>query len=409
MINYNIANISEILKKNSDIVVLYGAGDIGELTLFALKKLNIEVNFFCDSNKEKSGTDYFDLKVLSPEELYKLDKKTNIFISNNYISVIKNQLREKNFFNIFDCNKILQNTIFPLDRKYLNLHPQNIDRRIAFYKNMCLKDDYLTNNKLILKSIDIQITERCSLKCQNCSNLMQYYKSPQHSDMEIMFNSIDRFMESIDEIYEFRILGGDPFMHKELYKVVNKLKSYNKVHKIVVYTNGRIIPKGENLECLKDKRVIVDCTNYGKVSNKHDEIIKVLEENKVAYATFLTEKWQDCGRILPYQDRTEAENIHLFKNCCNSDLISLLHGKLYRCPFSANAVNIKAIPDNKKDFVDLLDETLSINTLRQEIKNLTFEKKYLTACSYCNGRDYRTAPIPAAEQTKKPLEYKEIV
>ena len=155
--------------------------------------------------------------------------------------------------------------------------------------------------------------------------------------------------------------------------------------------------------------MIVDCTNYGKVSNKHDEIIKVLEENKVAYATFLTEKWQDCGRILPYQDRTEAENIHLFKNCCNSDLISLLHGKLYRCPFSANAVNIKAIPDNKKDFVDLLDETLSINTLRQEIKNLTFEKKYLTACSYCNGRDYRTAPIPAAEQTKKPLEYKEIV
>ncbi len=409
MINYSLTNIHEKLSSNSDINILYGAGDIGELTKFALDELKINVNYFCDSNKDKTGTKYFNVTVLSPEELYKLDKNVNIFIANNYISHLKKNLLEKNFKNIYDCNELLQNTNFPLDKKYLNLHPQNIDRRIAFYKNMCLKDNYLSNGKLILKSIDIQITERCSLKCSNCSNLMQYYKNPKHSEMDLMFESIERFMNSIDEIYEFRILGGDPFMHKELYKVVNKLKLYSKVHKIVVYTNGRIIPKGENLECLKDKRVIVDCTNYGEVSNKHDEIVKVLEANNVSYATFLTEKWQDCGRILPFQDRTEKENEHLFNNCCNSDLISLLHGKLYRCPFSANAVNIKAIPDVKDDFVDLLDKSLSIDELRDKIKYLTFDKKFLTACSYCNGRDYRTAPIPAAEQSKKPLDFKEIV
>jgi organic radical activating enzyme len=408
MINYNLTNIHEKLSKNSNVFVLYGAGDIGELAMYALEKLNIKVSYFCDSNKDKNGTKYFDVTVLSPDELYKLDRNINIFISNNYISVLKNQLKEKNFFNIFDCNEILQNTIFPLDKKYLNLHPQNIDRRIAFYKNMCLKDAYLSNDRLVLKSIDIQITERCSLKCVNCSNLMQYYKNPKHSEMDLMFESIDRFMNSIDEIYEFRILGGDPFIHKELYKVVNKLKLYSKVHKIVVYTNGKIIPKGENLECLKDKRVIVNCSNYGEVSNKHDEIVKVLEANNVIYATTRTDKWQDCGRILPYQERTEEENKHLFNFCCNSDLISLLHGKLYRCPFSANAVNIKAIPDDKDNFVDLLDKSLSIENLRKKIKYLTFEKKFLTACSYCNGRDYRTDPIPAAEQSKKPLEYKKI-
>jgi hypothetical protein len=48
---------------------------------------------------------------------------------------------------------------------------------------------------------------------------------------------------------------------------------------------------------------------------------------------------------------------------------------------------------------------LSIKELREQIKNLCYEKEYLTACSYCNGRDYSSAIIPSAIQTKKPMEF----
>ena len=408
MNNYNISNLKNTLKANSQKLVLYGAGDLGELTKFALDKLEIKIDFYCDSNIEKTNQNYFGIKVISPEELFKLDKNTNIFITNNYISQIKNELYEAKFINVYDCVNLLESTNFPIDIIYKSLPAPKIERRIAFYKNMCLKENYLRNRKLVLKSLDVQITERCSLKCANCSNLMQYYESPKNSEIDITFKSIERFMECIDEIYEFRILGGDPFMNKEMYKVVNKLKEYTKVKKIIVYTNGRIIPKGENLECLKDPRVIVDCTNYGAVSNKHDEIVKVLDENEILYSTYLTTKWQDCGRVLPFKERTEEEKKYLFSNCCNSDLLSLLHGKLYRCPFSANGVNINAIPNDEKDVVNLTDESISLPELKEKIKYLTFDKKYLTACSFCNGRDYRTEPIAAAVQTKKPLEYNKI-
>jgi hypothetical protein len=84
----------------------------------------------------------------------------------------------------------------------------------------------------------------------------------------------------------------------------------------------------------------------------------------------------------------------------------LLHGKLYRCPFSANGVNLKAIPQNDSDVVNLINDALSISELREQIKKLCYEKNYLTACSYCNGRDYSVANIPAAIQAKKPLQYK---
>ena len=73
------------------------------------------------------------------------------------------------------------------------------------------------------------------------------------------------------------------------YKVVDQLKKYEKVKKIIVYTNALIIPKGANLDCLKHKKVVVDITNYGEgLSTKHDEIIKILKENEILYSTTLT-------------------------------------------------------------------------------------------------------------------------
>ena len=272
---------------------------------------------------------------------------------------------------------------------------------------MCLKEKYASSKILHVKSLDIQITERCSLKCKDCSNLMQYYEKPQHSELSSMFKSIDRFMQAVDAIYEFRVLGGDPFMSKDLHKVIERLKTYEKVKKIVIYTNAKIIPKGDNLNCLKNNdKVILDIANYGIVSSIHEELIKVLDENQIKYATTRYVNWQDCGRILPYQERTKEETKRVFHNCCNSDLISLLHGKLYRCPFSANATNLKAIPDDKSDIVDMLDENIAIEDLREQIRNLVYDKDSLTACSYCNGRDYSVKVINAAEQTKKPLSYK---
>ena len=89
-------------------------------------------------------------------------------------------------------------------------------------------------------------------------------------------------------------------------------------------------------------------------------------------------------------------------------LLSLLHGKLYRCPFAANGINLKAIPRNPSDEVDLINSSFNTKELRKQIKKLCYDKKYLTACSYCNGRDYSTASTPAAVQTIKPLNYETV-
>ena len=184
-----------------------------------MKKKNIGVDFFCDSSKIKQKKLKSNIKIISPEELQKFDSKTNIFISNNYVSSVVPQLKKNNFSNIYDCVELLEKTDF--SDSGLSIEPLKIERIIAFYKNMCMKDEYISSGVLNIKSIDVQITERCSLKCKDCSNLMQYYTKPQNSEINLMLHSIKRFMSCVDNIYEFRVIGGDPFMSKDLYKILD--------------------------------------------------------------------------------------------------------------------------------------------------------------------------------------------
>ncbi len=395
----------------NDNVVIFGAGTLGKLTLIALNQEKIKVNFFCDSDIRKHNKNIHNIKIISPDALESLDKNSNIFICAIYFSSIVPFLEKMGFKSLYKSTELLEQLDVNEHYKEVvvegngHLEPLKLKRDIDFYNEMGRKNDYISNGRLNVKSIDVQITEKCSLKCKDCSNLMQYYQKAEDTDQELLFKSIDKIMDSVDSLDEFRVLGGDPFMYKKMYEVVNKLVTYDHVKKVVIYTNGKIVPRGENLECLRHKKVMLDITNYGESSTAHSKVVDLAKKENLSFTTFRCNTWSDCGRIIPYSNKSEKDIKHLFNNCCNSDLVSLLHGKLYRCPFSANGVNLKAIPQNNKDEVDLTDDSLTKEDLREQIKKLCYEKEFLTACYYCNGRDYSTTNIPAALQTKQPLDY----
>ena len=43
--------------------------------------------------------------------------------------------------------------------------------------------------------------------------------------------------------------------------------------------------------------------------------------------------------------------------------------------------------------------------IREKLKDFYYNNNYVTACSYCNGRDYTTSIVDAAVQVVKPLTY----
>ena len=63
----------------------------------------------------------------------------------------------------------------------------------------------------------------CRLLGTGGGGYMLFYVKPKDSELNTLMQSVDKFMNCVDSLDEFRILGGDPFMSKDLYKIINKL------------------------------------------------------------------------------------------------------------------------------------------------------------------------------------------
>ena len=424
----NFSTLKTQLIDNGGSVVFYGAGTIGKLALNALNELNIKVDHFHDSAKQKFGTVFCDVGCISFDELQNLDKNSSIFLSMNFFSAIIPKLEKIGFKNTYDCVELLEKTNFSLikgkakkekhnfgeiiNNGRYNQKPIEVERQIKTHRTTLktyLSDDQNSSKKLYIKYMDVVITERCSMKCIDCANLMQYYVSPKNSDLNLLFKSITKSMNAIDHLDEFRVLGGEPFMNKEIHKIIKFLLTIEKVKKIAIYTNATIVPKGLNLECLKNDKVMLDITHYKTYpisARNHPKLIEACNLNNIKYNTHTADTWQDSGRIIKYE-RTENELKEIFANCCVGDVLTILNGKMYRCPFSANDHNINAIPFSKDDIIDLNDDKITLKDLKSKIEKLYVrnnKSRYLTACKYCKGRDFNTNEIPAGIQTKKRLE-----
>jgi organic radical activating enzyme len=405
--SYDINDVIEKIRSQASDVALYGAGLLGRYAIGALKTRGISVDAICDSDENKLGNEFCGYEISNLANLAKEKPNAYVFVCHTEIGPMLSALASLDFKNVFSCIPLFNNT----NRSALQLNEYDlqensrtagIDRDIELYNLELMQFlDQQGSEGLKLPVIDIVITEACSMKCKDCANLMQYYLHPERVDFSILFESIEKIMRSVDSVRELRVLGGEPFLIKDIHKVIEKLLSYENGEKVVVYTNATIVPKGKNLTCLNNERVLIEVTNYGSHSRNYDKLLKAFDNEGIFYASKIPQ-WTDSGRILPYQDRTDTQLKDMFFNCCVNDVFTLLHGKLYHCPFSANAMNLNAVPFDSDDVIDLVEEKEGYQ-LRKKIEKFYKKKEYLTACSYCNGRDYRTPSIEPAIQTKKPL------
>jgi hypothetical protein len=134
-----------------------------------------------------------------------------------------------------------------------------------------------------------------------------------------------------------------------------------------------------------------------------DKLLEYMDTHHIAYYRRPAENWTDCARIVKH-DRKPDTHLQIFRECCCKNLFTLMSGKLFRCPFAANADRLGAVPDQADDYVDLLAQT-ERSALKTAVKTLIFEKKSLEVCDYCYGRPLNAPHITPGTQIKQPLKY----
>ena len=401
---FKVNNAQEVLNKLSKTegVIVFGTGNCGALVLSGLKKANIKVICLTDNNKSRWGKIIKGYKVVPPEELKSTKNQTPILIASDLsFPYMRRQLKDLGLTNVYDCDFIFSRLEVDLKESNVIWSETKLKQKIDLYMFAVLAQKE-KENLLKVNGIDLVLTEKCSLKCKDCSNLMQFYAKPIDEDYDLVISSINTFMNTVDYVYEIRVIGGEPLMYKKIDLVIKHLLTFNNFGKINIYTNGTIVFKREKMKAFQNERIFFDISNYGKHSRNLDALVKELSQLNIAHNAQRVTTWQDAGRIVK-TNRSDNEHKEVFGNCCENQGLTILHGKLYLCPFSAHSTNLKGIPYAKKDIIDLNIEDKK--ELKKQIHNLYFNTEFLEACKSCNGRDHNVGRVEAAVQAPTTLKY----
>lgn len=304
----------------------------------------------------------------------------------------KNKYYRK-YINTIIANLTVFKLINNLKNKYFKLALKILVYPFLFIYNYLYYIKLLMTNSLYIPYLEIVITTRCNLKCKNCANFIPKFNNKELINNNNLLKQIDDLFNNIDYIHTIRLLGGEPFLNKELPAIIRKILDTKKFHNLVIVTNGTIPVKDKNLiDVLKKDKVLVDVSEYN-TTNK-ENFIKVLTDNKIKYFIFKPSFWLYFGDT-SYKKRTKDELKKQFKKC-GSVCRSYFDGKLFYCAQSSSLYNL-GITKSKTDYIDFAN-VKNNPTFKNKVIDFLTNTKYQSACLYCNKGTKDFIKIDVADQ-----------
>ena len=221
-------------------VIIVTLPEEAEAIANACRDNGITVSAFCDNETRKSSKLFCGLEVFHTPTLPERFPKARFIIAYYNIRECVEQLSALGYDEFYSPLELLEN--YDVSKYQHRISQSYMKTRISVWKKS--HELYFDEAKIYLRSLDVMITTKCSLKCESCANLMQYYVAAKNTDHEIL-SAIEILNDNVDAISEFRIIGGEPFMNKGWAHIVNGIIEKHPERKIFIYTNGTIVPKDE--------------------------------------------------------------------------------------------------------------------------------------------------------------------
>lgn len=253
----------------------------------------------------------------------------------------------------------------------------------------------LNAKKLILPRIVIIVGTKCTLRCKDCSNLIQYYTKPANIEIHKLLKDLEHFFTLVDHCIEVSVIGGEPFIYPQLDQLLSYLNQNKSIDSIEIITNATVLPHENLLLEMANPKTKVILSDYGNI-DIIARLCMLLDKYNIRSDCLSSEKWIDCGDCTS-RNRTSLQLETIYKACGSSKFCkTLFNGKLFDCPRAAHLMNL--------GFADNIDYLDIYNSDQKNILDF-FTKNFATACDYCDffGPD-RIYVEPAIQMNNKHFE-----
>lgn len=408
-------------------VIIYGAGKIGERVHRCLCRLGIPTWFFWDV-KAETIQELCGVPVRKPDfhELASSQRADAIILvtvfSENVRMMIRDKLRAAGYHHTmidlewidallyWDCQRQVEEGRFAFDLKTCHLCP--VGKRAP--AGCAIRDGYirrrwvtglssdLGTSRLVIASMGLLVSNRCTLTCKGCNHLRDHYKASDNIDIpaEQLIEDLGRVVDAVDLIDTLVVVGGEPFVHRDIGAILERILELPKIGVIHIITNGTALPdRDRTFPVLANPRIFVEISGYGHNIPGHlrknvKHFVSELEAHGVNHRITSSMQWFDFGGF-EQRAYSRTDQLRVYNTCCfkSNDLFD---GKLFKCSRSAFTTFLRKIPDFAEDYIDV--RGLPKERLRRSLQGF-LQKQIFNACRYCNGTS--TATIPAGLQVER--------
>ncbi len=262
-----------------------------------------------------------------------------------------------------------------------------------------------------LKVLDFPIISKCNLKCDNCcsySNLNIKGKVPSISSAKNDFSNWKSYINPL----RLHIVGGEPFLHKELAAYIYAAREAFPNTDLRVFTNGLLLKKQLKLkEVLKETKcmlvISVHSTDLKYKQLLHDNLneffgdtIETNKEKSIVSFAYVYEKNGikiELRNMVKHWAQIYKEGIKPFNSnykdahnaCMWTDYTQLYEGKLWKCTQTAFFNDLMRRINNHKDWEQYKNKYIPLSHDDSEIVKEQWFSEFLNPepiCSMCSGK-----------------------
>lgn len=398
------------------LVLIHGAGALGQLLLATLRGHNIGVHAFVDRAATLLGN-VDQIPVHEPQYLAGLGPDVVVIIASNSKpradamaqAIIEIQPAAE-VLDGFAVNRILRST---LCRRLLD-EGWTFDliqcENCGFEGKGCgICSSYLRRvggaevgeNDWRCESFDwfgYIVGQRCTLKCVHCCEAIPRLREHAFVDHDIVVSDVAAMAKASRFLNFVELIGGEPFLHPQIGQILASLLAVENIGYVKVFTNGTVVPSDSLCDILTNPRLMLQMSNYahqvsGTLLRNIQATRRKLADRGVRYIFTPVPEWQDFSSFdLHHPDDAVLPTV--FRACPLRNCHRLYKGVLYRCPHQYAGVQL-----GRLDALPVETVQIAAKTPKELASALTaFEDvSYIDACRYCT-LPFDAKVVPAGEQ-----------
>ena len=276
-----------------------------------------------------------------------------------------------------------------------------------FYNNMqALR--FLIKRKAAMPNLEYIVTTRCTLNCKHCNTFIPYFNNQTHANLttfETFKKDIDKLLKSVDYIYDFGFVGGEPLLSKDLPKMIEYAVSKRQLKHIFIATNCTILPSSELIKVMKHKKVAVQISDYRQVKNikgnvkvQYDEFKKILIDYGINFNNYQEKREAATWATMPelYIDNRDPKIVQAIYDTCYGRYCTMLcEGLITQCTLAVYVSRCMELTQGVKDELVNIRELDTKELTQRMIKY--YARPFSQFCHYCHIEN-RKINLPCGEQ-----------